>query len=173
MESTAQDTEDASRVVGSASEEARANLSVVSVATGQLKSTALEIARQVTDVALRASKAASGADLTSNKVSQLNTLVENIGEVVFSIKRIADQTHLLALNATIEAARAGAAGKSFSVVADAVKALAQETAEKTEEIEGRINDVQAAAKESGVAMKEIIKNVAEIDELSSSAAAAV
>jgi len=173
MESTAAQTQSSSNSVASAAEETSANVSTVASATEEMTASAKEISVQISNVASKATMATSSANSTSQKVDDLNLLVENIGEVVVSIKDIAEQTNLLALNATIEAARAGEAGKGFAVVADEVKKLASETAQKTEEIETRISEIQGATQDAVTAMQDIISNISEIDQASAGTASAV
>lgn len=173
MENTAQQTQNSSSMVASAAEETSTNISTVASATEEMTASAKEISLQITNVAGKATQASDSANNTSKKVDELNMLVENIGEVVVAIKDIAEQTNLLALNATIEAARAGEAGKGFAVVADEVKKLANETAEKTEEIETRISEIQSATQGAVDAMQDIITNIKEIDGASTDTASAV
>jgi len=72
------------------------------------------------------------------QVGGLREALDRVGKVGEGIAAIARQTNLLALNATIEAARAGNAGRGFAVVAGEVKALAGQTAQATQEIEGTL-----------------------------------
>ncbi len=92
----------------------------------------------------------------SNSAQVVKKLGENskqIGQIVESISAIADQTNLLALNAAIEAARAGEAGRGFSVVAEEVRKLAEQSQLSAEEIKERIAVIQGDTADAVVAME--------------------
>ena len=74
----------------------------------------------------------------NQRVHSVSDAFEEISTVLRVIDEIAQQTNLLALNATIEAARAGEAGRGFAVVAGEVKALANQTAKATEDIQAKL-----------------------------------
>ncbi len=173
MQSSSQQTAEIATTVASAATEADSNVQTVAAAAEELSASSSEIARQIDAVAKKSSAASQDAQETSKSVNELNVLADSIGEVIGTIKDIAEQTNLLALNATIEAARAGEAGKGFAVVADEVKKLANETAAKTGEIDERVNRIQEAIRNSVTAMDKIISNVSEIDQATTTVASAV
>jgi len=80
------------------------------------------------------------ATMTTN-ISGLSQMADNINTFVTTISKISDQTNLLALNAAIEAARAGEAGRGFSVVADEVRALANNTNESANEVSDLVKQI--------------------------------
>ncbi len=173
MKKTAEETSQASATVASSSEESSVNVSTVASAMEEMTASSGEIASQITTAKTKSNDTASNAQSANETVANLNERVQNIGEVVVAIQGIAEQTNLLALNATIEAARAGESGKGFAVVADEVKKLATETAQKTNEINTRITEIQDATAESVTAMERIIANIAEIDDSVTGVSAAV
>jgi methyl-accepting chemotaxis protein len=156
-----------------ASTQASLNVGTVASATEELTASISEIAQQATRSATVTGKAAEEARRTNAVVEGLATGTQKIGEVVTLIQSIASQTNLLALNATIEAARAGEHGRGFAVVASEVKALANQTAQATEEISTQIQSIQAATGDAVSAIQAIGGTIAEINEISNAIAAAV
>ncbi|OEY67874.1 methyl-accepting chemotaxis protein [Marinobacter sp. X15-166B] len=80
---------------------------------------------------------------THGHVKLLNDVSSKVTGIISVINGLADQTNLLALNAAIEAARAGDAGRGFSVVADEVRTLAQQTVAATTNIAAIIDELNA------------------------------
>ncbi|UEM05670.1 methyl-accepting chemotaxis protein [Skermanella rosea] len=85
--------------------------------------------------------------------------VEVVGKFIGEIEEINQQTSFLALNASIEAARAGAAGKTFHVVAGEVRELSAGTAALAERMRQTVGAVSR-----GVARGyDILRTIAETD----------
>ena len=82
-----------------------------------------------------------------------------IESIIMTIEDIAFQTNILALNATIEAARAGEMGKGFSVVAEEVRVLADDSKQASDAITGIINKIFSLLHEVRISNQENINNI--------------
>lgn len=107
-------------------------------------------------------------DETAEKVTRLRESSERISAVVNLISSFAKQSNLLALNASIEAARAGSRGHGFTVVAEEVRSLAEQSATATNEIKQLVADIQAETQEVMIAMttgaEQVVKGTQLVDD---------
>ena len=167
------DTAKLSIDVTEASAHTSRNVGTVASGAEELTVSIKEIERQISSASQLTVNAVKHADVAADIISSLADASQKINAIVSLINDIASRTNLLALNATIEAARAGDYGKGFAVVASEVKALANQTARATEDIERKVEGMQIKSKNAVSAVQAITKAIDVLAEITESVAAAV
>ena len=97
--------------------------------------------------------------MVSEQTNKNNDSAADINKTIEIIKGLAAQTNLLSLNASIEAARAGDAGRGFSVVAEEIRSLSEESSGNAQMIEGIVKELVNNVEVSVSKMQEVIQNV--------------
>ncbi|WP_374079026.1 methyl-accepting chemotaxis protein [Bdellovibrio bacteriovorus] len=182
----AEQISNSSQILSQASSEQAASLEETVATMEELTS----MIRTNTDNAKQAATLAlSTREVAVKGENEIKTLIESIHLISGDSKKIADittviddiafQTNLLALNAAVEAARAGEQGKGFAVVAEAVRNLAQRSAESAKNIAAlisgsveRIAIGSQQANQGGVVLSEIVNSVKKVADLNSEIASA-
>ncbi len=109
-------------------------------------------------------------DAIANQIVNLSEQTGQITIVSDLVADLASQTNMLALNAAVEAARAGEQGKGFSVVADEIRKLADQSKKSADKINILANDIQAAINRTVMVTDEGTKTVNEGIDLARSTA---
>jgi methyl-accepting chemotaxis protein/ligand-binding sensor domain-containing protein len=154
---------------------------VVASAAEQMTNAVAENARHigvVAEMAQRSGKdAQEGGRVVRDTFASMDTIVSTVGDSAHSvaalgassqeitkitrvIEQLADQTNLLALNAAIEAARAGKHGRSFAVVAEEIRDLADRTSTSTKAIAQVIRDNEEAVQQAVERMNSVSTHLA-------------
>jgi methyl-accepting chemotaxis protein len=163
----------AAALASSAADSTSGNVQTVAAAAEELAASVAEMSQSIvrsqsaTDTAYAC---VQDADAHTKRLADNATAMTSI---VGLIQNIAGQINLLALNATIEAARAGEAGRGFAVVASEVKALADQAARATGQINGEIASVQRVSQEVVEALSLIGSSVSVMRETVVATAAAI
>ncbi len=173
-------------IVASVKEQA-AGTSEQAAAVQETTATMEEIAQSGNQIAERSRQVAAAAEATSTATSQgldaaqngtkvmdgiqqqAETVAENIvtlsektqavGEIIATVTDIAEQSNLLALNAAIEAAAAGEHGRTFAVVANEIKNLADQAKNATGNVRSILGDIQKGINTSVMLTEEVVKRV--------------
>jgi methyl-accepting chemotaxis protein len=98
-------------------------------------------------------------DFVAENVMRLSEQSQNIGDIIETVRDLADQINLLSVNAAIEAAKAGEQGKGFAVVAHEMRSLADQSKEATEQVKQILSEVQKVTSGAVMAMERGAKAV--------------
>jgi methyl-accepting chemotaxis protein len=98
-------------------------------------------------------------DAIAASMVKLSEQSQAIGQIMASVEDLAAQSNLLAVNASIEAAKAGEHGKGFSVVAQEVKSLAEQSRQATNQVRTILGDIQKATTTAVMATEQGTKAV--------------
>lgn len=131
---------------------------------GQLNEKNNESKQQLDHVVDLKEDVIDNAHVMAEKIEQLTHLASEVEKIVNSVQAIANQTNLLALNAAIEAARAGEHGRGFSVVAEEVRKLADDTKENLDGMKEFVKDIQTAAGEGQRSLEHTLSATNEMSE---------
>jgi methyl-accepting chemotaxis protein len=87
----------------------------------------------------------SEMDVVFETINRLSEQTQAAGDVIAMVNDLAEQSNLLSVNASIEAAKAGEYGKGFTVVAQEVKSLAEQSKQAVAQVRTMLSEIQKAS----------------------------
>lgn len=131
-----------------------------------------DAARQAAGIAARGRQAVEesvhGMESVQEKMESIAATIvrlsersQAIADITVTVGGLADQSNLLAVNAAIEAAKAGEHGKGFGVVAQEVRALAEQSRQATRQVREILGEIQKSIGAAVMITEQGAKSVAQ------------
>jgi methyl-accepting chemotaxis protein len=90
----------------------------------------------------------------AGSIATLSDGTLRIGEIIATVKDVAEQSNVLALNAAIEASKAGDHGRGFGVVASEMRSLADQSRRAAEQVRAILGEIQRGTRSTVDATEE-------------------
>lgn len=96
----------------------------------------------------------------AEQIVRLSEQANQIGSISQFVSDVANKTNMLALNSSVEAVRAGEHGKGFSVVANEIRKLADQSQRSADKINNLVTEIQGSINSTVMVTEEGTKTVA-------------
>jgi hypothetical protein len=81
----------------------------------------------------------------AESTTRLSEQGQAVREIIDAVNDLAEQSNVLAINAAIEAQKSGTHGSGFTIVAQEVRSLAQQSKDATAQVQVILNEIESAA----------------------------
>ena len=120
-------------------------------------------AKDATNITEVVSNVTVACEHIKNSLAVFSEFIDAYNDSTKEISDIAGQTNLLSLNASIEAARAGEAGRGFSVVAESIRELSDNTKKLIEQNKAQAEETVPKIEASISAIADLLNNIEEMN----------
>lgn len=121
------------------------NVKMMITSTKEVRKTSTVASEKVEDLKKNTRETVKVSNNIKNNIQTLYDEIGEIRKIIDVIENISEQTNLLSLNASIEAARAGEAGRGFSVLAEEIRDLSEQTFDSTAMIKNIVEKINSEA----------------------------